>query len=117
MKRERHAKRRRVRRDAMADVVHGPKGTARQIGKGVTYRIAGKTGTAQVFGLAVGEEYTEKEIAEHLRDHALFIAYAPSEQPSLAVAVVVDNGGSGSRTAAPVARAVLDAWLSAEGHL
>ena len=80
------------------------------------YVIAGKTGTAQVYSLSAGEEYEESEVAEHLRHHALFIAFAPFENPSLVVAVVVDHGGAGSTRAAPVARAVLDAWLLQDWH-
>ena len=96
---------------AMTDVVHGARGTARRIGKGAEYRIAGKTGTAQVFTVAQEEEYEEKEVAEHLRDHGLFIGFAPADDPRIAVAVVVENGGSGSRSAAPVARVVMDSYL------
>jgi penicillin-binding protein 2 len=95
---------------AMTDVVHGPRGTARRIASG-EYRIAGKTGTAQVFGIAQEEEYEEEEVAKHLRDHGLFIGFAPAEEPRIAVAVVVENGGSGSSSAAPVARAVMDRYL------
>ncbi len=95
---------------AMTDVVHGARGTARRIASDA-YRIAGKTGTAQVFGIAQEEEYEEAEVAAHLRDHGLFIGFAPAEAPRIAVAVVVENGGSGSRSAAPVARAVMDRYL------
>lgn len=97
--------------DAMADVVHGPKGTARSIGKGVTYRIAGKTGTAQVFGIAQNEEYDEEKIDKKLRDHALFVAFAPVDNPRIAIAVLVENGGSGSKAAAPIARRVMDHYF------
>jgi len=93
-------------------VVHGRRGTARRIAEGIDYRIAGKTGTAQVFGLAQEEEYEAEEIAEKLRDHALFIAFAPAERPEVAVAVVVENGGSGGAVAAPIAREILDAWFA-----
>ncbi|WP_297527376.1 penicillin-binding protein 2 [Thiohalobacter sp.] len=96
---------------AMIEVVHGRRGTARRIAEGLDYRIAGKTGTAQVFGLAQEEEYEAEEIAEKLRDHALFIAFAPAERPEVAVAVVVENGGSGGAVAAPIAREILDAWF------
>ncbi len=95
---------------AMTDVVHGPRGTARRIASD-SYRIAGKTGTAQVFTVAQEEEYEEEEVAAHLRDHGLFIGFAPADDPRIAVAVVVENGGSGSRSAAPVARAVMDRYL------
>ena len=96
---------------AMINVVHAPNGTARKIGLDSQYKIAGKTGTAQVFGIGQDEEYDAEKIAKKLRDHALFIAYAPAENPTIAISVVVENGGSGSSTAAPVARKVLDAYL------
>lgn len=97
--------------EAMADVMHGAKGTARGAGRGASYRMAGKTGTAQVYSLAEDEEYDKDEIRERLRDHALFLGFAPVDNPRIAVAVIVENGGSGSGTAAPVARAMFDAWL------
>ncbi len=96
---------------AMHDVIQSPTGTARAAGLGAPYEIAGKSGTAQVFTVAQEDEYDEDEIEEKLRDHALFIAFAPLEEPRIAVAVVVENGSSGSRVAAPMARAVLDAYL------
>ena len=92
-------------------MVHGARGTARAIGKDSPYRIAGKTGTAQVFGLKEEEKYDASAIAEKLRDHALFIAFAPAEKPTIAVAVIVENGGSGGAVAAPIARKILDAFL------
>ena len=95
----------------MRAVVNGRTGTARNISKGASYDIAGKSGTAQVISIAQDSEYEEADIAQHLRDHALFIAYAPIEQPKIAVAVIVENGGSGSRIAAPIARKVMDAYL------
>lgn len=97
--------------DTMAAVMHGPRGTARRAATGASYRMAGKTGTAQVFSLAQDEEYDAEEIRERLRDHALFVGFAPVDEPRIAVAVIVENGGSGSGTAAPVARALFDAWL------
>ena len=100
--------------DSMQKVVHSIYGTARSINKNLPYRVAGKTGTAQVFGIKQDEEYKEDEIAKKLRDHALFIAYAPVEDPSIAVAVIVENGGSGGSVAAPVARKVMDAYLLKE---
>lgn len=103
--------------DGMAEVVHGRRGTARAVGLDVPYRMAGKTGTAQVFGLAQDEEYEEDEIPRELRDHALFIAFAPLEAPRVAVAVIAEHGGSGSGTAAPIARRVIDAWLDQKGGL
>ncbi len=98
-------------RRAMIKVVHSGAGSARRIGHGIDYTIAGKTGTAQVFSIAQDEEYDESEIAKRLRDHALFIAYAPADDPKIAVAVVVENGGGGGSVAAPVARQVIDAYL------
>jgi penicillin-binding protein 2 len=100
---------------AMEDVVQGKHGTARRIGVGAKYAIAGKTGTAQVFGVSQDEEYNADEIDKRLRDHALFIAFAPAEKPRIAVAVVVENGGSGSHAAAPVARNVMDHYLLGDG--
>ena len=97
--------------DTMVEVMHGEKGTARAVGRGAAYKMAGKTGTAQVFSLAEDEEYNEEEIRERLRDHALFVGFAPADNPEIAVAVIVENGGSGSGTAAPVARALFDSWL------
>jgi penicillin-binding protein 2 len=74
--------------------------------------MAGKTGTAQVFTVGQNERYKESEVAERLRDHALFVAFAPADDPQLAVAVLVENGRSGSGTAAPIARKVFDAYLA-----
>jgi len=96
---------------SMTRVMHSPTGTARSSGQGAPYKIAGKTGTAQVFGIAQDAEYDEKEVADRLRDHSLFIAFAPADNPRIAVAVIAENGGSGGRVAAPVARKVIDAWL------
>jgi penicillin-binding protein 2 len=98
----------------MEAVVNGDRGTARRIGLDAPYRIAGKTGTAQVFTIGQDEKYKAEETPEELRDHAWFIAFAPVEAPQLAVAVLVENGGFGSRSAAPVARAVFDAYFEAE---
>jgi penicillin-binding protein 2 len=96
---------------SMVDVVHSLRGTARRIGEDSPYRIAGKTGTAQVFGLKDEEKYDAETIEEKLRDHALFIAFAPVEDPQIAVAVVVENGGSGGSVAAPIARTIMDSYL------
>ena len=101
-------------REGMRRVVHGERGTARAIKPKTGYQIAGKSGTAQVVGQVGGEKQNASQTAEHLRHHALFIAYAPFTNPSIVVAVVVEHGGGGSRYAAPVARAVIDAWLSQE---
>ncbi len=97
--------------NAMIDVVHSPRGTARRIGADSPYRIAGKTGTAQVFGLKEDEEYDAATLEKKLRDHALFIAFAPVDDPKIAVAVIVENGGSGGSVAAPIARTIMDAYL------
>jgi penicillin-binding protein 2 len=96
---------------AMHDVMQGERGTARAVGRGAPYTMAGKSGTAQVFSVAQDEEYDAETVQERLRDHALFIAFAPVEDPQIAVAVVVENGASGSRIAAPIARAVMDRYL------
>ncbi len=96
---------------AMVGVIKDAKGTARAIGYSAPYSIAGKSGTAQVFSVPQDEEYDEEEVAERMRDHALFIAFAPVENPQIAVAVIVENGGSGSGVAAPIARSVMDAYL------
>ena len=96
---------------AMKNVVHGIHGTARGIKHGLKYTIAGKTGTAQVFGIAQDAEYKKEEIAKKLQDHALFIGYAPYENPRIAVALIVENGGSGGAVAAPIVRKVMDQYL------
>lgn len=96
---------------AMTNVVHGVRGTARRISYGLKYKIAGKTGTAQVFGIKQDEEYVAEDITKRLRDHALFVAFAPVEDPKIAVALIVENGGSGSAVAAPIARKVIDQYL------
>ncbi|EXJ17236.1 penicillin-binding protein 2 [Imhoffiella purpurea] len=94
----------------MALVVEGPRGTAKRI-RSPHYRIAGKTGTAQVFTIGQKETYQDSKVSERMRDHALFIAFAPVEDPRIAVAVLVENGGHGGSTAAPLARQVIDAYL------
>jgi penicillin-binding protein 2 len=100
--------------DAMQEVTHGERGTARAIGANALYRMAGKSGTAQVIGIGQDERYDADEISERLRDHALFIAYAPVENPKIAVVVIAENGGSGSGVAAPIARTVMDQYLLSE---
>ena len=95
----------------MHEVVQGKRGTARKIGKDAKYQFAGKTGTAQVFGLKEEEKYDAEKLAEKLRDHSLFIAFAPLDKPRIALAVVVEHGGSGSAVAAPIARIILDQYL------
>ena len=104
--------------EAMEAVVHrgnqrfGENGTAwAYIGRDIPYRMAGKSGTAQVVEIPQGEEYDEEALEERQRKHAWFMAFAPLESPEIAVAVLLENGGGGSQMAAPVARAVVDAWL------
>jgi penicillin-binding protein 2 len=98
----------------MIGVTNDWNGTARRLQVGAPYKIAGKSGTAQVFGIKQDEKYKESEVAERLRDHGLFIAFAPADDPTIAVAVVVENGRSGSGTAGPIARKVIDAYLLPE---
>lgn len=95
---------------SMSKVVESDRGTAKRI-RTDAYHIAGKTGTAQVFTVGQRERYRESEVAERMRDHALFVAFAPVEDPRIAVAVIVENGGHGGSVAAPVARQVMDAYL------
>ncbi len=96
---------------AMVDVLQGERGTARAVGYNAPYRMAGKSGTAQVITVAQDEKYDELELEERQRDHALFVSFAPVDDPQIAVALIVENGESGSNVAAPIARTVMDAWL------
>jgi penicillin-binding protein 2 len=96
---------------AMHDVMQGPRGTARAVGIGAPYEMAGKSGTAQVVSIAQDEEYDDAELEERQRDHALFISFAPLDEPRIAVALIVENGESGSGVAAPIAKAIMDAYL------
>ncbi len=100
----------RVVKEAMI-AVNQPGGTASGASAGAPYLIAGKTGTAQVVGIKQNERYVESRVAKHHRDHALFIAFAPADAPRIVVAVMVENGGHGGSTAAPVARKTMDYWL------
>lgn len=95
----------------MEKVLSGHEGTARRTGVGLEYRMGGKSGTAQVFSLGQDQKYNAEELAERLRDHALFMAFAPLEDPQIAVSVIVENAGGGSTHAAHLARAMTDAWL------
>ncbi|RAW08765.1 penicillin-binding protein 2 [Halomonas elongata] len=95
----------------MEEVLSGNEGTARRAGAGLEYRMAGKSGTAQVFSLGQDEKYDADELKERLRDHALFMAFAPVEDPQIAVSVIVENAGGGSSHAAGLARAMTDFWL------
>lgn len=98
-----------VRRAMIA--VTKPGGTAVSANYGTPYDIAGKTGTAQVVTIKQGEKYDASQLSERNRDHAWFMAYAPAEKPKIAVAVLVENGGHGGATAAPIARQVFDYYL------
>ena len=90
--------------------VHGPGGTARAMSVGAPYRMAGKTGTAQVVNRRA-QAVNPKSLPLHQRHRALFVGYAPAENPSIAVAVMVEGGGYGGATAAPIARKIFDAHL------
>ena len=95
---------------AMIDVTR-PGGTASRAGAGAEYAIAGKTGTAQVIGIKQNQRYVESRIAERHRDHALFVAFAPADDPKIALGILVENGGHGGSVAAPIARQVMDFHL------
>ena len=95
----------------MVDVVHSPQGTAAFISDNITYQMAGKTGTSQVISIAQDAIYDEDSISERNRNHGLFIAFAPVDKPRIVVAVIAENGG-GSTAASPIARRVVDAWLT-----
>ncbi|MEB6588469.1 penicillin-binding protein 2 [Pseudomonas asiatica] len=95
----------------MEQVMHNARGTARKAAIGSQYRIAGKSGTAQVVAIKQGEKYDRNKLQERHRDHALFVAFAPAEAPKIVVSVMVENGESGSGVAAPVVRQIMDAWL------
>jgi penicillin-binding protein 2 len=94
---------------AMAGV--NKEGTGARAFAGVQYTSGGKTGTAQVIAMKQNERYDEKKVAERLRDHSWFIAFAPLESPKIALAIIVENGGFGARAAAPIARTMLDYYL------
>jgi penicillin-binding protein 2 len=97
-------------KEAMVDVTR-PGGTASIAGANTPYLFAGKTGTAQVIGIKQGARYVESQVNARHRDHALFIAFAPADNPKIVVAVMVENGGHGGSTAAPIARKTIDYWL------
>lgn len=102
----------------MQAVLHDPRGIARQSAVGAQYRIAGKSGTAQVVAIRQGERYNRAKTLERNRDNALFVGFAPAENPKIVVAVMIENGEAGGRVAGPVVREVLDAWLlDQSGHL
>ena len=99
--------------EGMRNVVHGQFGTARAIGAGlVGYEIAGKTGTAQAISIAADVDYDDLELEKRLRDHALFVAYAPADNPKVSVGIIVENGEHGGSMAAPIARIIFDNWLA-----
>ncbi len=98
--------------EGMHEVVQGERGTARATGQGAAYQYGGKTGTAQLFGIAQDKRINVKDITKELRDHALFLAFAPLEQPRLALGIIVENGESGAHTAAPIARTLFDFYLA-----
>jgi len=97
--------------EGMVAVMHGPTGSARAVAVDSPYRIAGKTGTAQRVSRTSEAEVDQSKLAANLRHQALFVAFAPADEPRIALMVVVEGGGSGSRAAAPVARRILDAWI------
>ncbi|MCP3907012.1 MAG: penicillin-binding protein 2 [Oceanicoccus sp.] len=101
---------------AMEEVVHGRKGTANRINRDLKYRIAGKTGSAQIIGIGQDEIYDEKQVAKRKKDHGLFVAYAPADNPKIVVAIIVENGAHGSWVS-PIARKVFDAYLLDQGEL
>jgi penicillin-binding protein 2 len=86
-------------------------GTGANSFRGAGYTAAGKTGTAQVVTIAQNEKYNAARMAERLRDHALYMAFAPADNPQIALAMVVENAGFGGVNAAPIARRVFDYWL------
>ncbi|WP_428311742.1 penicillin-binding protein 2 [Hydrocarboniphaga sp.] len=98
---------------AMGLATQGPTGTAYAVFKDAPYTVGGKTGTAQVAGLRQDETYAPKidRIPKHLRDHALFIAFAPIDDPKIAVAVIAEHAGFGGTSAAPIARQMIDQYL------
>lgn len=95
----------------MEEVMHGARGTARKASDRAEYRMAGKSGTAQVVAIAQNAKYNSAALKERHRDHALFVAFAPVDAPQIAVAVMLENAEGGSSQAAPVARAMMDAHL------
>lgn len=102
---------------AMTEVMHGKEGTARFSGAGAKYKIAGKTGTSQVYSLSQDPDEKAKNLPEHLKDHALFVGFAPADNPQITLALVIENGGSGSQVAAPLARQIFDLYLTPQaGH-
>ena len=103
--------------DSMKGVVHSVRGTATSINRGLTYTMAGKTGTAQVVSISADEDYDKSKLNKRQWDHALFIAFAPFDDPQIAVGLIVENGEHGSSAAAPIARSVIDAYLQANSKI
>ncbi|WP_373080933.1 penicillin-binding protein 2 [Zhongshania sp.] len=99
---------------SMEQVVASPQGTARGLKAGLSYRLAAKTGTAQVVGIAAGEKYDSSTLHKRNWDHALFVAFAPAEDPQIAVSVIIENGEHGGSVAGPAARKVFEAYLVGE---
>ncbi|HAV1368065.1 TPA: penicillin-binding protein 2 [Vibrio parahaemolyticus] len=97
-----------IAKEGMRRVNHGTRGTARRSFYNMSYQTAGKSGTAQVFGLGENEEYNADEVAEHLRDHALFTGFAPFDAPKVIVTLVLENAGGGSSNGGPMARKIFD---------
>ena len=97
--------------EGMVAVMHGPTGSARAVALDAPYRIAGKTGTAQRVSRKTDQSLDPTKLEFSLRHQALFVAFAPADAPRIALMVVVEHGGSGTKAAAPVARRILDAWL------
>src|SRR4029078_11698252 len=87
-------------------------GTSARAFQGAAYTSGGKTGTAQVIAIKANEKYSASKVDERHRDHALFVAYAPAEDPKIAIAMIVENAGFGAQNAAPIARRAFDYWLS-----
>ncbi|MGZ8226800.1 MAG: penicillin-binding protein 2 [Methylococcaceae bacterium] len=98
----------------MINVVHSARGTAKSLNRNIPYQIAGKTGTAQVMGIKQNAKYNENEIEFKYRDHALFISFAPVDDPKIAVAVIVENGGHGGSVAAPIAGEIIRQYLKGQ---
>jgi penicillin-binding protein 2 len=103
--------------DSMRGVVHSARGTATSINRGLRYTMAGKTGTAQVVSISADEDYDKSKLNKRQWDHALFIAFAPFDDPQIAVGLIVENGEHGSSAAAPIARSVIDAYLQANSKI
>ncbi|MBE2895216.1 penicillin-binding protein 2 [Spirabiliibacterium falconis] len=104
-------------KQGMFSVLYGASGTARKAFTGMPYYAAGKSGTAQVFGLKENQKYDAKSLAKHLHDHAWFIAFAPYNDPKIALSIFLENAGGGSSNAAPLARQIMDYYLLKMGHI